>query len=1163
MKRALATLTVWVLCICLSAGADRKTAAELSEDYPYLSLIEFPENVITPSPEEDSGGLIIMHEKEEELNITGDEQHRPEAFWIRPNILALEFPVGSSCRTEYSVEFPEHRAHFLSGRKMEQTRFSVRSPAAPLVATELPGLGSPAFLVMAVDTTTAEAQLFSAQSKVRYYLRAESGETIPLTARQACLRDLPTDVFDMQSAEQITPAGGSPLALMRLVQQQADTPQNIHSDTPIPQAIVIQAAKPLSEEQAGNTELIAEASPESGIRSETLLHCYLPDNQYFQSFVDDSYHFPDNNKAPVPELVFTVNTPLAPDEFMQLFRAARIRIGGKTAETTENGDAKAVILSERSIRICPITSPPLSVNEEHFYRVPESTNTELEYIAWHPNHHIRFTLRLHGAKAGDEVEIRIPADALATSGLKAEQDLQFSTILRELAAQATVTRHRDGTWELLSMGLSSIAVTARYIPAEAVISLSPALTKFRATSDREAVEAIISAAAPPVTRIITPPQGISYPQSTRLNRKELCDGTDSPRGLYLLHLCNADSASPPFSEWMLLDDSNLELAQGDMRHHIVIYDSAKGVPIPEARVTYNTNGDSIPITNSIISTFSSELRPPGSTVDFLLIRSGADYRFIDERHLWEPLLSQWVQKPHDKVFLHLAQTDYLPGETVRVWGFIQDNAATTGRLSLQRLDKKEAISCKQINFPGAGGFNASIPLPPEPGLYQLLLETEGNSPAIHFLEVQNPLADKRSEKEILRNMGICVSTTDNRIHLYDAQGNILNREQSLHVELRAIRHPRERLDNGLLLQRRKEHLLFSGDISIPAHCQEGIPIPMNFPEDSTTTCELEISMKDSTGNTCREQVTFPYSRKKEERLHLNSLSTAIEQDILKLSLNHPLHHEGHGILLMNGERCIPLSLKAGQKELSIPLLPHEIGRLRAELLIIPAGKGDTALKSFHADFTRLPQAHSLRIQTETDRENRLKVTVTGADGKGTPARLYLFAVDKDFLPDEAYRQTDFLTFFHRLPPPHRAADLYSLIEKKQTPTPRWERMQESELDHGSNIVPILRHSDNLPHMAEHYIDPYGKMHLLWNVHPEPWTEFRRHNRKPEKLKRLARLKQGNSPLLLWEPELQTDANGHFSITIPRKPGKYQLCAIAVSPDGKACGQTTSTICITP
>ena len=124
-------------------------------------------------------------------------------------------------------------------------------------------------------------------------------------------------------------------------------------------------------------------------------------------------------------------------------------------------------------------------------------------------------------------------------------------------------------------------------------------------------------------------------------------------------------------------------------------------------------------------------------------------------------------------------------------------------------------------------------------------------------------------------------------------------------------------------------------------------------------------------------------------------------------------------------------------------------------------------------------------------------------------------------------------------------------------------MQESELDHGSNIVPILRHSDNLPHMAEHYIAPYGKMHLLWNAHPEPWTEFRRHNRKPEKLRRLARLKQGNSPLLLWEPELQTDANGHFSITIPRKPGKYLLCAIAVSPDGKACGQTTSTICITP
>ena len=223
MKRALATLTVWVLCICLSAGADRKTAAELSEDYPNLSLIEFPENVIAPSPEEDSGGLIIMHEKEEELNITGDEQHRPEAFWIRPNILALEFPVGSSCRTEYSVEFPEHRAHFLSGRKMEQTRFSVRSPAAPLVATELPGLGSPAFLVMAVDTTTAEAQLFSAQSKVRYYLRAESGETIPLTARQACLRDLPTDVFDMQYAEQITPAGGSPLALMRLVHIKASS----------------------------------------------------------------------------------------------------------------------------------------------------------------------------------------------------------------------------------------------------------------------------------------------------------------------------------------------------------------------------------------------------------------------------------------------------------------------------------------------------------------------------------------------------------------------------------------------------------------------------------------------------------------------------------------------------------------------------------------------------------------------------------------------------------------------------------------------------------------------------------------------------------------------------------------------------------------------------
>ncbi len=690
-------------------------AQETSDDttlrciHPHASFIVFPQKVIAPPA--DFQENVFLHREETELSITGDAAHLPTAFWVKPHILALEFPADSSYRTEYSVEFPPHRAKFLNGKPMEQTRYTVRCPNAPLFATEIPGMGRSAFLVTSPGRT-AESLNFSAASPLRYLFRNEHGEEVPTEVRPAELQHLPVSPNHLGDKSEVLLTGISPAVLQKLLQRHANAPEQIQPDTPLPQSVLVLAKHPLTPNQQWS--LIIQAEGNSGFEGGSLVSDYDACNQAMA--INVSAHYSrglESNDVLIPEICLEFNTPISRDAFMKLFRRMQFRINGAEAAGNEE---KSLSDKGRNISVIPMPPAPLRVNERGFYMLYSKLHEEvkpegnIEAFALVPDGSFIFNICLRGAQAGDEVELLIPPQP--------GNDTDTPPLLRESRhcfriGKPTPTvypeRDKNGSLRLRTSGTDSITLTVGKIPAEKMLSLSKTLFlfKLRPESGQQLLEAAENISS----------QTIHIKGDDNIIHTVIPDENQlySP-GCYILKAELNHSCEP---EYFLLNESNLRVACTPIPGHLAVFRKDTGEPVCSGSVQYREDGAAVEITDGLIRL------PADGQPESLLIRSGDDSLLVNIKD-WKPKSEE--KSPEHRMVLFTDKDYYFAGENARIRGIVHiagQEHIPGGTLCLKKDDN---TLLRQGNIPisAAGTFSATMPLPQEEGDYELIFSVGDN-----------------------------------------------------------------------------------------------------------------------------------------------------------------------------------------------------------------------------------------------------------------------------------------------------------------------------------------------------------------------------------------------------------------------------------------------------
>lgn len=704
MKTLILFLLISISLLRFTAQAEI-TAAELSAQHPNLAFIELAEDMIPASEEELRHGItVLMREEERDIIIKGDDAHLPKAFWIRSNILALEFPEGSSCRTEYSVEFPPHRAKFLSGKPMEQTRYTVRCRNAPLFASEVPGMGRSAFLVTSPGRT-AESLNFSAASPLRYLFRNEYGEEVPTEVRPAELKHLPVSPNQWGDKSEVLLTGISPAVLQKLLQSHANAPEQIQPDTPLPQSVLVLAKHPLTQNQQWS--LLVRAEENSGFESGTLVSDYDACNQSMAINVSTQYSRGlEQNDVLIPEICLEFNTPISRDAFMKLFRRMQFRINGAEAAGDEE---KSLSDKGRNISVIPMPPAPLRVNERGFYMLYSKLNEEvkpegnIEAFALAPDGSFIFHISLHGAQAGDEVELLIPPQP--------GNDTDTPPLLRESRhcfrigkPTSTVYPERDknGSLRLRTAGTDSISLTIGKIPSEKMLSLSKTLFLFERRL--ESGEQLLEAAENISSQTIQLKGDNNILHTVIPEKNQLY----SP-GCYILKAELSHDRGP---EYFLLNESNLRVACTPIPGHLAVFRKDTGEPVCSGSVQYREDGAAVEITDGLIRL------PADEQPESLLIRSGEDSLLVNIED-WKPESEEKSSKHRMVIFSD--KHHYFAGENARIRGIVRtagQEHISGGMLCLKKGDKT-LLRQADIPISAAGTFSATMPLPQEEGDYEL------------------------------------------------------------------------------------------------------------------------------------------------------------------------------------------------------------------------------------------------------------------------------------------------------------------------------------------------------------------------------------------------------------------------------------------------------------
>ncbi len=437
------------------------------------------------------------------------------------------------------------------------------------------------------------------------------------------------------------------------------------------------------------------------------------------------------------------------------------------------------------------------------------------------------------------------------------------------------------------------------------------------------------------------------------------------------------------------------------------------------------------------------------------------------------------------------------------------------------------------------------------------------------------------------------------LHTAGSRDEPLPRDQTVHVRVCADTIQEEKLPGGIIIARQQETCLLEQDITVPANCESGIPLPLSelFEKaNSRRPLTVLVSGTDSAGRKLETHLSYYIWDAHEERNEPAARAQKITRITAKpaqqgLHLELQTHRAGDALLVLHsprGIRCIPIRVQGKQEIQNIPLQEGESGRITCQLLQTAAGKNNlyTEWVSDYAHCIvprRESQVHVSLTTPGQDvlpgNETELSGRVTLPDGSAAEAAVTLFAVDKGMLSvspyelpifSSAFTQTrrqilrlrgsirDWLTEQEKLTP----VLLEPLRDGRIIGAGRWFRNYRNQYRSGVPMDYANKAGGTVNEAIDIEEEGADSMGLKIDLGDGLGDGLRVSApaapsvRVTGKDMPQPRLRTDFAPVAVWQAALKTDAEGNFSarVKLPDTLTTYRVFAVAVSRCGKRFGQ---------
>ncbi len=398
----------------------------------------------------------------------------------------------------------------------------------------------------------------------------------------------------------------------------------------------------------------------------------------------------------------------------------------------------------------------------------------------------------------------------------------------------------------------------------------------------------------------------------------------------------------------------------------------------------------------------------------------------------------------------------------------------------------------------------------------------------------------------------------------------LEREQKLRLEL-YTRLPITRTTGSTLsIRSSEEQHVYTKDITVPAHCTQGVDIlgaTIRAQHTGVLPIRLHCSAIDEEGRLIPNTAGTTYCNTEltDDSTQFPYLNFRAEKEVLHVNFDIPMPMDAHALILLHGAeiRRYPIRLRKGQTSLQIPLDDDICGNVDFCMYITRPGKNGFELQHLNprSFFLIAPPEDQLQMQLELPKTplragSRLEIKGRVLTHEGSPAdaQVCLAAVDEGILTLREHESAadDFHHLFY--PNDDSSNSRFSLSElgtylRWDSPPTCWRSMMpgicSTQELHRRRFIHRghLRNQFRARALAE-VDDCWQDVQLSgrapfcasFSVHPEDAPP---------------RLRRHFNPVALWCPMLQTDAEGYFSATatLPDTLTEYRLTALAVGRDG--------------
>ncbi len=249
----------------------------------------------------------------------------------------------------------------------------------------------------------------------------------------------------------------------------------------------------------------------------------------------------------------------------------------------------------------------------------------------------------------------------------------------------------------------------------------------------------------------------------------------------------------------------------------------------------------------------------------------------------------------------------------------------------------------------------------------------------------------------------------NRIKLYDSRTDeVLGREQRVQLLLVAEEEKPMPGANGLGYVKLQKKVLWSGELTVPANSELGVPLPVNVDEWRGKAHELVASGTDAEGRRVEESCHIGYardSREPEMKVTPGDRAVSLRGDFPRACAAHLFVGCGQKL------RHVNLPVQAGEHTYQVPLQEGEEGSLSFTLVLPAETPGEEAKSCRDSCFVPIRRYHldvALDVPQQVCRPADV-VTVSGrvlAADKPADAEVTLYAVDAGMMSVAKYRYPD-------------------------------------------------------------------------------------------------------------------------------------------------------------